>query len=260
MPCRRSHKKSRNGCNECKKRRVKCDEQVPKCTFCNSRQFKCVYTRLSPRGQIQEGHLQDPSHQNQHELSSAREKGALQLDTRLVEANLLHHYYTDTSMTQSDKNDSSYQFWHFTVPKIATRESFALDSILAFTALHMAYSESNQRSFWITTGLSYNDRACSKLSKMVGRMSAATLESALVCSIFITLFVIARHQFSAPSSYLCEAMSIKGLIQGCAIFYDKAKLLEPRHASSANTARESGSSKHISPNISREQHADSRLH
>ncbi|KAJ5860319.1 uncharacterized protein N7529_007629 [Penicillium soppii] len=43
MPQRRSHTKSRGGCNRCKKRRIKCDESGPPCTICKARDAKCEY-------------------------------------------------------------------------------------------------------------------------------------------------------------------------------------------------------------------------
>ncbi|KAK4237554.1 hypothetical protein C8A03DRAFT_15915 [Achaetomium macrosporum] len=40
---RRSHKKSRAGCLECKRRHVKCDEQRPKCRICTLSERDCSY-------------------------------------------------------------------------------------------------------------------------------------------------------------------------------------------------------------------------
>ncbi|KAL2137003.1 hypothetical protein VTI74DRAFT_10479 [Chaetomium olivicolor] len=40
---RRSHKKSRAGCLECKRRHVKCDEQRPKCIICTLSERECSY-------------------------------------------------------------------------------------------------------------------------------------------------------------------------------------------------------------------------
>ncbi|KAI1381324.1 hypothetical protein F4677DRAFT_122077 [Hypoxylon crocopeplum] len=40
---KRPHKKSRAGCQQCKKRKVKCDEARPACKACRLRREKCVY-------------------------------------------------------------------------------------------------------------------------------------------------------------------------------------------------------------------------
>ncbi|KAK3362312.1 hypothetical protein B0T25DRAFT_3238 [Lasiosphaeria hispida] len=44
---RRSHKKSRAGCNECKRRHVKCDEQRPRCIICTLSERPCSYPSSS---------------------------------------------------------------------------------------------------------------------------------------------------------------------------------------------------------------------
>ncbi|KAK0615576.1 hypothetical protein B0T17DRAFT_619213 [Bombardia bombarda] len=40
---RRSHRKSRYGCHECKKRHIKCDEGRPSCANCSSAQTRCSF-------------------------------------------------------------------------------------------------------------------------------------------------------------------------------------------------------------------------
>ncbi|KAL0931707.1 C6 finger domain-containing protein [Colletotrichum truncatum] len=45
---RRAHKKSRNGCIECKRRHIKCDETRPTCRNCNIIERDCVYRTKAP--------------------------------------------------------------------------------------------------------------------------------------------------------------------------------------------------------------------
>ncbi|KAH7139873.1 hypothetical protein B0J13DRAFT_68422 [Dactylonectria estremocensis] len=40
---RRHHKKSRNGCLECKRRHIKCDEQQPVCANCGAAEMRCSF-------------------------------------------------------------------------------------------------------------------------------------------------------------------------------------------------------------------------
>lgn len=46
---RKFHKKSKNGCDNCKRRRVKCDENKPHCLKCQKMGLECVYTPVIPR-------------------------------------------------------------------------------------------------------------------------------------------------------------------------------------------------------------------
>lgn len=44
MPPRRSHTKSRHGCDRCRKRRIKCDESGPPCRNCMAQNAVCQYS------------------------------------------------------------------------------------------------------------------------------------------------------------------------------------------------------------------------
>ena len=44
---RKSHKKLRLGCDNCKQRRIKCDELFPQCLRCTVHKVQCSYQRLS---------------------------------------------------------------------------------------------------------------------------------------------------------------------------------------------------------------------
>ncbi|AET39222.1 Upc2p Ecym_4144 [Eremothecium cymbalariae DBVPG len=46
---RKFHKKSKNGCDNCKRRRVKCDENKPCCQKCFKMKLHCIYTPAKPR-------------------------------------------------------------------------------------------------------------------------------------------------------------------------------------------------------------------
>ncbi|KAI1272530.1 hypothetical protein F5Y07DRAFT_301536 [Xylaria sp. FL0933] len=47
---RRTHYKSRNGCQQCKQRHVKCDEQRPACLQCSMTARSCLYVRVKSNG------------------------------------------------------------------------------------------------------------------------------------------------------------------------------------------------------------------
>lgn len=46
---RKFHNKSKNGCDNCKRRRVKCDEGKPVCQKCLNMNLECVYTPVQPK-------------------------------------------------------------------------------------------------------------------------------------------------------------------------------------------------------------------
>jgi hypothetical protein len=64
---RRSHKKSHNGCTECKQRHIRCDERRPACANCEIAERLCTYKTPQPgkrqpkRGRKPRGKQQPPS-------------------------------------------------------------------------------------------------------------------------------------------------------------------------------------------------------
>ncbi|EPE31928.1 Zn2/Cys6 DNA-binding protein [Glarea lozoyensis ATCC 20868] len=46
---RKSHRKSRNGCQNCKQRKIKCDEKKPQCANCSRHSVHCRYPHGSPQ-------------------------------------------------------------------------------------------------------------------------------------------------------------------------------------------------------------------
>ncbi|KAH7313492.1 hypothetical protein B0I35DRAFT_274117 [Stachybotrys elegans] len=46
MPSRRAHKNSHHGCQRCKSKRVKCDQQQPRCQRCERHNADCIYRHL----------------------------------------------------------------------------------------------------------------------------------------------------------------------------------------------------------------------
>ncbi|CAI4047817.1 hypothetical protein SUVZ_12G2680 [Saccharomyces uvarum] len=46
---RKFHNKSKTGCDNCKRRRVKCDEGKPFCKKCTNMKLECVYSPIQPR-------------------------------------------------------------------------------------------------------------------------------------------------------------------------------------------------------------------
>ncbi|KAM0512715.1 hypothetical protein ACHAPE_008595 [Trichoderma viride] len=75
---RRSHRKSRNGCSECKRRHIRCDERRPACTNCTIAERACSFppsrqNQLSPLPQPPLPHSPADSHlsrKSQHSPSS----------------------------------------------------------------------------------------------------------------------------------------------------------------------------------------------
>lgn len=120
MPRPRLGLKSRTGCRQCKRRRVKCDERSPICGDCSRLQLDCSFVSITPhlwsmkplrRGQGDErwgAPTQRPgpvpqgilSSQRLHSLQASLSEEPPQYT--LEDMRLLYHFSNHTAMTLSD--------------------------------------------------------------------------------------------------------------------------------------------------------------
>ncbi|RAK87142.1 C6 transcription factor [Aspergillus costaricaensis CBS 115574] len=160
MPPRRAHTKSRNGCDQCKSRRVKCDEAQP-CANCVKRHLTCTFERRPPKPEpypsTQSGKLSEsPTVSSrtddaiaafQHQVADAsaflREWGA-------QDPELMHHYCIYASKTLSDR-EVIRDVWQVEVPKIAYSYEFLMHGILSLSALHLAYTRPERYSHYLNS-------------------------------------------------------------------------------------------------------------
>ncbi|KAL2822689.1 nucleophile aminohydrolase [Aspergillus cavernicola] len=219
MPSRRSHTKSRRGCLHCKRRHVKCDEGIPRCSLCKKRGLECGYPPSGEDGQF------PLTPQASSDTPSAPDGWTEQ--TRLLEMKLFHHYVIDASFTlRQDVLEAGH--FQVAVPRLATSNPFLLDIILAFSALHQAFLEQGD-SKWLEIALKYQNRACSAFSRALADLAPENLGPAFICSIFIMLCAFAypcvsqnRDTFDPVS----QVLEINRLLAGCAFLFQQLDSVE----------------------------------
>ncbi|KAJ4312859.1 hypothetical protein N0V84_009713 [Fusarium piperis] len=175
---RRPHRKSRNGCLNCKKRKVKCDETKPMCFNCMRFNVPCSFDPHSPPtygpmpkalSDELEASQKSPPHRGPGRprkdwaaLSNAlREAAAPGSPTsnasttssasppadsepcslNVVDADLMLHFVHHTAGTLSKPNDSIGLFWRNNVPRIGFNHHFVLHLIYALSGFNLAYLE-----------------------------------------------------------------------------------------------------------------------
>ncbi|KAJ0426876.1 hypothetical protein BJY00DRAFT_306869 [Aspergillus carlsbadensis] len=146
IPGRRSHRKSKAGCLQCKARKVKCDEEKPACRKCNVHGVTCSFT---PRPNTSSQPAQRPptsSTSSPVGSSSPPESTPPGLTpSPISDLELLHHYTTSTCYTLS-RVPAIQAVWRDQAPRIgfSPRFGFVLHAILAISALHKAHTSSDQ--------------------------------------------------------------------------------------------------------------------
>ncbi|KAI1453536.1 hypothetical protein F4805DRAFT_363386 [Annulohypoxylon moriforme] len=155
---RRSHRKSRRGCSNCKKSRKKCDEMQPACSNCVRRRLECDFSQYptpeasnsSDQFSIRPDPTSDSPSNPGNPASLPSISDRIPSDTLTYEdMELLHHFSTDPTMGLCDPEESQ-QWWQVHVPKIGFAHPFALHLILAFAAIHLAQKHPDRREHLIT--------------------------------------------------------------------------------------------------------------
>ncbi|KAF2832164.1 hypothetical protein CC86DRAFT_366046 [Ophiobolus disseminans] len=163
---RRRHDKSKLGCFECKRRKVKCDENKPSCTRCTLGLTKCVYPFAAhPPGRERKyefrilssspSSLPISSSTSPHVyesplfwVSPIPEPTYVHVDCvalasttpkTLLDADLHNHYLEHTSRTLS-LCQSDYDTLHIGMPMLAKQSKTVLHSLLAVSAASLAWS------------------------------------------------------------------------------------------------------------------------
>ncbi|KAI5456025.1 hypothetical protein BGZ63DRAFT_397318 [Mariannaea sp. PMI_226] len=118
---KRAHRKSRHGCVACKRRRVKCDEQIP-CSNCSRRAEKC----LRPAQQSRAGSIPQS-------LSNPKFEASKEPELNLLHLELFSHFEKQTWPTLSFP-----KIWPALMQQ-AFHEEFVMTAMLCVSATHLAY-------------------------------------------------------------------------------------------------------------------------
>ena len=196
---------------------TKCDERLPRCSLCAKKEEDCTYTDLSNRLNA------SPKSQSNHEC-----RNAVVLDgdtsrsnsTRMLEIRLFHHFITDAASTIA-LNEVDLQFVTTLAPRLSVSNPYLLDSILAWSALHLAYCYPASHRYYLHIALDYQNSSVSEFNKVLASpMPLDNCKPALFCSIFTTMFTAAYPGVSREWDVhaiepLSEVFQLRSLVTGC---------------------------------------------
>ncbi|KIM98601.1 hypothetical protein OIDMADRAFT_181899 [Oidiodendron maius Zn] len=152
LQIRRTHTKSRGGCLECKRRKIKCNEEKPICSGCVKRCIPCEYSLSgysrsdgpSPSGVSTLDGTQGRSHTPTTPAPPPYEAASSSHTTKALgkfdmdDMALLHQFLTETAATIAGP-------WEKEIPRLATSCDYLMHIILSTAALHLAYLNPEQR-------------------------------------------------------------------------------------------------------------------
>ncbi|PHH73069.1 hypothetical protein CDD80_4074 [Ophiocordyceps camponoti-rufipedis] len=160
---RRGHTKSRRGCYNCKRRRIKCQETRPACGHCVKTGLECEYPSL-------------PSviHQPQHQIPIFN----------LQDMRLFHHFLTEIHSLKHD------DIWTHEIPCIAHNHDFLMHAILGFAASELCHAD--ESSELLTAAINHRVKAIRAIKKRLTDGSGVDMAyeeaNALVATCFALTF------------------------------------------------------------------------
>ncbi|RYP41685.1 hypothetical protein DL767_000890 [Monosporascus sp. MG133] len=217
---RKPHKKSKTGCIDCRRRRVKCGEERPSCRSCLRRGVSCEYPG-QPRVGTHEAsdppvddsssvHSPRPSFDCQQKqerrtqnvtgppLTSDATPGTVSALSNTVTTSatafgindmaLLHHWTVSTSINIFKVSDVN-AFWQIIIPQIAFQHPFVTYAILSLAALHLAYINGTENSPHIMEANRHHNEALRGFRHAVNEITSDNSEALLVWSILNIIYV-----------------------------------------------------------------------
>ncbi|KAJ5699157.1 hypothetical protein N7462_001162 [Penicillium macrosclerotiorum] len=197
---RRAHTKSRNGCQRCKARKVKCDETRPHCRNCVKHAIDCFYsqkrinessTTATSIPPLADTLSTDGSPSVPTDLTDPKiriiPRPYTDLEIGMADLELLHHYSTSACYTIS-RLPVLQAVWRIKVPQFGFSFPFVMRGILAFSALHLAHLRPERRAHYVAQAEFHHTQALQAVSAIIPNMSeenapAIYLISSITCLI-----------------------------------------------------------------------------
>ncbi|EXK25656.1 hypothetical protein FOMG_17693 [Fusarium oxysporum f. sp. melonis 26406] len=193
MPIKRPHKKSRNGCDTCRRRRVKCDERFPRCGICSNRGEDCTFTRrainpiastTSPETAYLPTIGSPVSTSEACQEADASSVCVRQLRTKqdLSELSLMHHWCTKAyRVTATEHAEILLQD---TVNE-GFRHAYLLDIVFALTSFHLATDSHDEvdAERHVKIALQYQSRSVIEMGKVLQEVNGDSCNAIVMASI-----------------------------------------------------------------------------
>ncbi|EED12988.1 C6 finger domain protein, putative [Talaromyces stipitatus ATCC 10500] len=180
---RRSHKKSRRGCLECKRRHVKCDEGRPVCVLCTMSGRTCRYACESPQDNpstpntpksgpnstssvpsispLAIASVSNPSWATFPNAETQQSSPALDEPLNMNHMELLIHTTLDKDVFSLGSHDTNYLTNVTNGLRISLESSYLLHQVLAFSARHLAFLHPERADIYLYQAVSLQTRAVS---------------------------------------------------------------------------------------------------
>ncbi|KAJ5105301.1 hypothetical protein NUU61_002648 [Penicillium alfredii] len=209
MSVRKPHTKSRYGCDNCRKRRVKCDETGPPCTNCILRGLDgCTFSRVPPArllANTRRANPEDPVSPSKERFKSAAVLENISPSTSNSPSSgtvdpleLMHKFSTETYRSLC-VSESEIHVWQMIVPRLALDYRYLMNGILALASLHIATTlEAPPKALvYIDTGLRYHNQSFTPFRTAIANIAPQNCDAIFAQSVITIAISIALPQLTA---------------------------------------------------------------
>lgn len=200
-PPRRSHTKSRKGCDTCKRRHIRCDENFPQCRNCTKHKIRCPYNDI-PLPDERSATPDKPDLMWTPEIEAAIEhwriSGIFPFPSLeiypapnpqylSVEDMRLIYHVASISHQLGTIDANGFTLWTRQVPtiiKIGATHPYVMHALLAFSAMHIAFLNECP----LVGNMAYEHRgiALKGLQEAIGSFSRGTSDAILAASLVLS--------------------------------------------------------------------------
>ncbi|KAJ6185552.1 hypothetical protein N7519_006853 [Penicillium mononematosum] len=198
---RRTHKKSRNGCIECKRRHMKCDEKRPICSNCISSQRHCEFLQPVPSGQSSRSVRSENATGSPAVASPAVTSSPAQEPSNNPEdapVNMLHvelaHNISSGFMSGFTYPDNSPSIPFEDILRYGLNAPYLMNEVLSLSALHLSIVRPGQRDFYRHHSTQLQNYALNSFNN-----SSSQINDENYVSIFLFAGILGLHM-------LCETL------------------------------------------------------
>lgn len=231
-PPRRSHTKSRKGCETCKKRHIRCDESFPQCKNCTKHKIRCPYNDIP----VQEARPNGPpdlmwTPEVEAAIDLWRRTGVFPFDLDVnpvpapqyytfEELRLIHHV-ASISFQLNALDANGFTLWTSKIPTligIGTTHRFVMDALLAFSAEHI--SSITNCPMVGKMAFEHRGNALTGLSKAINAFSQANSDAVLGATLVLS------WQATDWRSWTHHMQGTRGIIELMESWKDKSQFAD----------------------------------
>ncbi|KAH6886944.1 hypothetical protein B0T10DRAFT_515835 [Thelonectria olida] len=222
---RRPHRKSRTGCLNCKRRKVKCDEAKPTCSNCTRFKIPCCFGPLA-RPSTAEAMLEDvnPSQAGRDQRRPGRPRKDWDALARsfaqvakakpspcslnVADAQLLLHFMHHTAATLHEPDSAETRmaiFWKHNVPRIGLTYPFVLHLACALAGFHLASERNNSEGArYLSIAKQHSDAGLKQLNETLPAIDESNCGALYVSSLLVSYCAFATGPNGTNDLLVCN--------------------------------------------------------